>query len=90
MSAAVAAPLLGSMNFTKDDADRASFVTVLDEERDVRILAKTLSQFIFEAPSQPIRGVVVELRPRTFTETAAHFLSVTTPVTWPTDQPDID
>jgi hypothetical protein len=88
MTAATAtAPLLGSMKFDRDDADSASFVTTLDEERDVRILAKSR---IFAVPAQPARCVVVELRPRTFTEIAAHFQSVTTPVTWPTDEPDID
>jgi hypothetical protein len=91
MTAATAtAPLLGNMKFSRGNADKASFVTVLDEERDVHIPAKSLSQSIFSDPVQPVRGVVVELRPRTFTETAAHFKSVTTPVTWPTDEYDID
>lgn len=91
MTAATAtAPWLGNMKFSRGDADRASFVTVLDEERDMRILAKSLSQPIFAEPVQPSRGVVVELRPRTFTETAAHFQSVTTPVPLYTDENDID
>ena len=90
MSAAAAAPLLGSLKFTRDNADRASFVAVLDEARDVRILAKSLAQVVVVASAQPTRGVVVELRPRNFTETAAHFVSVTKAVAWPTDENDID
>jgi hypothetical protein len=78
------------MKFNCGDADKASFVTVLDEERDVHILAKTLSQSINADPVQPVRGVVVELRPRTFKETAAHFKSASTPVTWPADEFDVD
>jgi hypothetical protein len=91
MTAATAtAPLLGNMKFSRDNAEKASFVAVLDEERDEHILAKSLAQSIFTDSAQPVRGVVVELRPRTFTETAAHFKTVTTPVTWPTDEYDID
>jgi hypothetical protein len=91
MTAATAtAPLLGNMKFKRGDADKASFVTVLDEEGDLRILAKSLSQSKFADTVQPTRGVAVELRPRTFMETAAHFQSVTTPVTWSTDEYDID
>jgi len=90
MSAAVAAPSLGSMKFTRDNADRASFVAVLDEERDKCILAASLSKCMVVVPAQPARSVVVELRPRKFTETAEHFLSVTIPVVWPTDEYDID
>jgi hypothetical protein len=36
------------------------------------------------------RGIVVELKPRTFTETANHFRLVTKTVDWPQDAPDID
>jgi hypothetical protein len=90
MSAVAAAPLLGSVKFTRDNADRASFVAVLDEAQDVRILAKSLAQIVIAAPTQTTRGVVVELRPRTFTETAAHFVSVTKAVAWSTDEHDID
>jgi hypothetical protein len=36
------------------------------------------------------RGIVVELRPRNFAETAAHLLRVTTAVKWPSTERDID
>ena len=36
------------------------------------------------------RGTVIELRPRTYTETANHFRVVTRAFDWPTDEPDID
>jgi hypothetical protein len=91
MTAATAtAPLLGNMKFTRDNADRASYVVVWDEERDKRILAVSLAECMTAVPDQVTRGVVVELRPRTFTETAAHFQRVATPITWSTDEYDID
>lgn len=90
MSAAAAAPLLGSVKFTRDNADRASFVAVLDEERDKRILAISIAKVMVAVPAQSGRGIVVELRPRNFTETAAHFQSVTTLITWSTDEYDVD
>jgi hypothetical protein len=36
------------------------------------------------------RGIVVQLRPRNFAETAAHFVRVTTAVKWPSTEHDID
>ncbi len=49
---------------------------------------------VFAVEVSPVRGqhrgIVVELRPRTFTETANHFRLVTKAVDWPQDSPDID
>jgi len=36
------------------------------------------------------RGIVVELKPRTFTETANHFRAVATRIDWPLDEADVD
>jgi|HubBroStandDraft_1064217.scaffolds.fasta_scaffold1599964_2 hypothetical protein len=83
------AQILGNLTFERDDADKASFVTVLDEERDQLILAKAVAR-ISAANARTARPVVVELKPRNFAETAAHFLSVVTPVEWPIDEHDID
>lgn len=59
--------------------DRASF------SRDERVFAVEVSPV-----RSHHRGFVVELRPRTFKETASHFRLVTKAVDWPQDAPDID
>jgi hypothetical protein len=38
----------------------------------------------------PLARKPVELKSRTFQETAEHFKSVTRSVDWPTDEPDVD
>jgi hypothetical protein len=59
--------------------DRASFSC------DERVFAVEVS-----ARRSRHRGIVVEIKPRTFTETANHFRLVTKAVDWPQDAPDID
>ena len=81
--------VLGSVRFARGSATRASTCVTWDAERERRIVAKAVA-CVAEAAPRPVRGVVVELKPRTFTETAAHFLSVAQPVDWPLDEADID
>lgn len=91
MSAAPA-PLRGNLSLS-EDVDIASWAAVLDiRSVDERILAAepTVQLKLIFGPSR-FRGTVVELRPRTFRETANHFLQVATPVVWPpNDEADID
>ncbi len=53
-------------------------------------MAKAVVCVAPEFAPRATRGVIVELKPRNFTETAAHFLSISKPVEWPVDEPDID
>ncbi len=54
-------------------------------ERDERIIAPAAES----ATIRP-RGIVVELTPRHFTQTAQHFLSIAKPVDCSVDEADID
>ncbi len=69
---------------------RASNEVTWDTEKERRMVAKVIACVAPEIAAQPRRGVVVELKPRTFTEAASHFLSVAKPVAWPHDEADID
>ena len=87
MSAATA--VLGNLRFVRDNADRASFVvTVPDPACYERMIALQIARVMEAVP--PHRGVVVELQPRDFQQSAAHFLRVATPIAWPVDDHDID
>jgi hypothetical protein len=91
MTAAPAA-LPGNLSLS-EDANVASWTAVLDvRSMDECILTAepTVQLKLIFGPSR-FRGTVVELRPRTFRETANHFLQVATPVVWPpNDEADID
>jgi len=89
MSAATA--VLGNLRFVRDNADRASFVvTVPDAACYERMVALQIARVMEAVPPRPYRGVVVELQPRDFQQSAAHFLRVATPIAWPVDDHDID
>jgi hypothetical protein len=62
-----------------DNAVPASYKGVIDADREAAQV---------DAP-RPNRGIVVELKSRNFTDTAAHFARATTPVKWPLEH-DID
>jgi hypothetical protein len=81
--------VLGSVSFSRDDVNAAApCVTVPDEQLEERILAAVMERFMV-APKRP-QAVVVELTPRSFTETAVHFMKITKRVEWPIDEADID
>jgi hypothetical protein len=89
MSAAVA--VLGNMRFVRDSADSASYVAVvLDAESYERMVALQVARVMEAVPAHAHRAVVVELQPRSFQQTAAHFLRVATPSEWPADDHDVD
>jgi hypothetical protein len=71
-------------------ANRASFEALLYTELDERIVAQEVTLVGEFLQYRPNRRVVLELTPRHFTQTAAHFLSIATPVDWPLDEPDVD
>ncbi|MGB6876096.1 MAG: hypothetical protein WBD87_08675 [Candidatus Acidiferrales bacterium] len=74
--------VLGSLMFERDDVNRASLsMAVCDEEQ---LVADAMAKFLLARNQR--RGVVVQLVARRFTDTAAHFLRVTTPVDWPADE----
>jgi hypothetical protein len=84
------AAVLGKMNFACDNVVSASSEAVLTE-RDERVVAHAISGVVVEVTSRSDdRRAVVELTPRHFEQTAAHFLRVATPFKWPTDEADID
>lgn len=82
--------VLGSVRFARGSSTRASNNVTWDPERERRIVAKAVACVAPEIAPRPVRGIVVELKPRNFTETAAHFLSIAKPVEWSTDEADID
>jgi len=82
--------VLGSIRFARGSSTRASNCVTWDAEGDRRAVAKAVACVAPEIAPRSVRGIVVELKPRNFTETAAHFLSIAKPVEWPTDEPDID
>lgn len=82
--------VLGSIRFVRGSSTSASNCVTWDAERDRRMVAKAVADLAPEITSRPVRGIVVELKPRNFTETAAHFLSIAKRVEWPTDEADID
>jgi hypothetical protein len=89
MSAATA--VLGSIRFVRDNADSASFDTVVNDTSIYeRMLALQIARVMEAVPAHPHRGVVVELQPKNFQQTAAHFLRVATPAERPTDDHDVD
>ena len=77
--------MLGSLKIA-DNAVSASYECVLDAEHEQQIAGRAVAQVVHTPRN---RGIVVELKPRTFAETAAHFVQVTTPVGWPSEN-DID
>jgi hypothetical protein len=85
-----AAAVLGNIRFVRGSSTRASNAVSWDAEREHHMVAKAVACVATDIAPRPARGVVVELRPRNFTETAAHFLSIAKPVQWPIDEPDID
>jgi hypothetical protein len=90
MSSAVAVPKWGNLRFN-GSATRASFEVVWDVERQRRMVVQAIAGVAASvSPRAAGRGVVVELKPRHFSETADHFLRVATPVEWPLDEVDID
>ncbi len=79
--------VLGKVSFARGDGTTAApCVTVSDEQLEERILAAVVATF---APEHP-HTMVIELTPRTFSETAVHFMKVAKPVEWPIDEADID
>jgi hypothetical protein len=87
MSSATA--VLGSVRFTRSST-RASNEVTWDAEMERRTVARAVACVAPEIAAHPRRGIVVELKPRTFAETASHFQSVARPVAWPHDEADID
>ncbi len=71
-------------------ANRASFEALFYAEPDERIVAPEVTLVGEFLQYRPGRRVVLELAPRLFTQTAAHFQSIAIPVDWPLDEPDID
>lgn len=89
MSAAAA--VLGRMRFIRNNADSASFVVVMpDPACYERFVALEVARVMEAVPTHAHRGVVVELQPRDFQQTAAHFLRVATQVEWPAEDHDVD
>ena len=85
---ATARAMLGSVKVA-DNAVSASYEGVWDVDRQRRLVAEAVAGVAVQLSTRS-RGVVVELKPRHFSETAEHFLRVATPIDWPTDEPDID
>jgi hypothetical protein len=86
-----AQPVLGNLRVARGCSTRASSRLICDESRELRMVAREVAAVAPDFAPRADRGIVVELKPRTFTETAAHFLKITKPVHWPVDnQPDID
>jgi len=84
-----AAAVLGSVRFARSSTCASNEVT-WDAEKERRMVARVVACVAPEIAAHPRRGVVVELKPRSFTETASHFQSVAKPVAWPHDEADID
>jgi hypothetical protein len=85
-----AAVTLGNMRFLRGDADSASCVAVLaDSARYARVVALQVARVMEAVPAHANYGIVVQLEPRDFQQTATHFLRVATPVQWPVES-DID
>lgn len=82
--------VLGSVRFARGSSTRASNDVTWDAERERRMMAKAVACVAPEFAPRATRGVIVELKPRNFAETAAHFLSIAKPVEWPADEADID
>lgn len=82
--------VLGSIRFARGSATRACNCVTWDAERGHRMMASAVAELAPECAARPPRGIVVELRPRDFSETAGHFLSIAKPVEWPIDEADID
>jgi hypothetical protein len=78
---------LGSLRIA-DNAVSASYEGVLDADRESQIVERAVAKVVDVV--RPDRGIVVELKPRTFTETATHFVRATAPVEWPSEEHDID
>lgn len=83
------AAVLGSIRFERGKSTRASNAVTWDAEREHHMVARAVACVAADMV-RPLRGVVVELKPRNFTETAAHFLSIARPIDWPSDEADID
>jgi hypothetical protein len=88
MSSAVAVRKWDNVKFA-ESATRASYEAVWDVERERQIVACAVAS-VAPRPSRATRGMVVELKPRQFSETAEHFLRVAMPVEWSHDEADID
>jgi hypothetical protein len=87
MSSATA--VLGSVRFA-GGSTRASNEVTWDAEKERRMVARVVACVAPEIAPHSRRGIVVELKPRTFAQTASHFQSVAKPVAWPNDEADID
>jgi hypothetical protein len=86
-----AAAVLGSMRFVRDNADTAPCVVVWpDVVRYERMVALQVARVMEAVPPHPRRGVIVELQPKDFQQTASHFLRVATATEWPGDDHDVD
>jgi hypothetical protein len=85
-----AAAVLGNVRFVRGSSTCASHEVTWDTERERRTVARVVACVAPEITPRPVRGVIVELKPRNFAETAAHFLSIAKPVEWPIDEADID
>lgn len=79
----IATDVLGSVMFVREDVNRASLCMAVRDE-DEQLLAEAMSKVLFARNQR--RGIVVQLVARHFTETAAHFTRVTTPIDWPADE----
>jgi hypothetical protein len=82
--------VLGNIRFATATVTKASSGWSYDVAFERRIVETSVAA-VASATPRASRGVVVELKPRTFSETAAHFLSIAQPVEWPVDdEADID
>ncbi len=88
MSAAAA--VLGRVKFIRDNTVSVSCVTVIPDAARYKCFALEIAHAMEAVPAHAHRGIVVELQPRDFQQTAAHFLRVATPVAWLTDEHDVD
>jgi hypothetical protein len=82
--AAVVRPLYRNRIGFVEDATPA-LCGLMFEPNEVAIAAE-----LVRVTSSQRRGIVIELKPRTFTETAGHFGTVTRKINWPLDEPDVD
>ena len=90
MSAAM--PALDKLTLRGLSANRARLSVRLDQFGEKRISAQVCKIILWPTPPScevPEEHIVI-LKPRKFGEAGRHFLKVSRPVDWPTDEPDID
>ncbi len=76
------------LTLARESANPAPSSIVLDSFTDELVMVRELTAIM--EPSVRTRGQIVVLRPRTFEETAKHFLKIARPVDWPVEDPDED